>query len=120
MPLAEAVGDSMSEAPLVALLKDAFGEVTPFPEGCWVKKVILRNYSRWPRAIEVVGEFPHERAVLMQRLRLEHPLRKAHTEQHDAGLRRVFIELEAFAWAKEIAELGSLDSLPRRGGLLTW
>jgi hypothetical protein len=40
-------------------------------------------------------------------MRAEHPLDRAHNAGHDDGVRRVFSEAEAFAWAFETAELGA-------------
>ena len=104
----------MSEAlsPIAALMSEAFADWKSLPtwsrhprRGCWVHGLIARNWNAvgWVPALTAGGA----RGVIVDRMRTEHPTDRPHHPDHDNGVRRVFSEAEAFAWAFETVELGA-------------
>lgn len=91
-------------SPLVILLHDAFGPTPALPDSCWVKWAFSENQADFSPAIEIAIKGSAQE-YLIRRLREEHPLNREHQLFHDYGLFNFFTEVEAFAWAVDVAKL---------------
>ena len=90
--------------PLVKVLHDAFGPAPELPASCWIKWALSEDQGDFGPAIEMaMSGSAHDDMV--RRLREEHPLNREHRLFHDYGLLNFFTEVEAFAWAVEVANL---------------
>ena len=87
------------------LLLEAFPNADNLPDDCWARRALARAPHPWDDVASIVS-VAGARNQLIGRLTGEHPVDRAHHPAHDAGLRRLFTEAEALAWAVEEGELG--------------
>ena len=98
----------MNVTPLADLLSREFSEWPSLPADCWVRRAIERNHGGFEIGTAVEAAlFLGLDAAIAARLRLEHPSGRPHHSQHDDGILNAFTEIEAIAWASQIAQLGA-------------
>lgn len=99
---------------LVELLLEAFPQFSALSDECWITGAVEEN--QWDFGPEiVVATRLGGRPDVIRRLREEHPVNRSHREEHDDRMLTVFTEVEAFAWAADVAHLGSPRFITREG-----
>lgn len=93
-------------SPFVQLLREAFHERSDLPPNCSIEQAFEVNQSDLSDVIAIV-DAGGGRDDLISRLRLTHPEGKEHHEGFDPHFWTVWTEAEAFAWAAEVANLGT-------------
>lgn len=99
---------------LTELLREVVGGDANLSVGCWIRDAVQYEQDDFRDVIEVVTEHS-SRDDFIRRLREEHPLDRPHVDGHDDSLLNVFTEAEAFAWAAEVARLGTPSFVFRPG-----